>query len=271
MGIGSIGSTPSFWQQDQNYWSDAEAQSQASSANNALINAMGAAEISQAKGLASIANGTALKRVNSELTAEIQQVLSGNSTTSSSAAGSSPSSSSPSSAGSTSSAAPAVATGTASLAVGTPLSTLGIPAGGAITINSGGDTTTYASTGSDTVGNLISAINADAVGNAPLTATLNSHGNLVLTSKNSTNLISIGDVYAANIGFGVGNNSFKPTKTTSSSPSTATSAASSSSSANQSSSTSKESFITVASENAGSAASLLSASGVAGGLTNMLV
>src|SRR5277367_3859496 len=114
MGVGSIGSTPSFWQQDQNYWSDAQAQSRASSAADALINVMGQAETNLAKGLASIANQTALNRVNSEISTLVQQALqssSGSSTSSfsSNSAGSASSSSSGPSSSSSSAGAPATA------------------------------------------------------------------------------------------------------------------------------------------------------------------
>ena len=47
-----------------------------------------------------------------------------------------------------------------------------------------------------------------------MTAALNSHGNLVLTSKNTTDVILVGGLYASNVGFGVGNQTFKPTKKT---------------------------------------------------------
>jgi len=276
MGIGGIGSTPSFWQQDQAYWGQQQSETQSLNATNSLISAMGNAMVTEAKGLASIANGEALNRVNSELVAAIQSVLSGNSGSSSSSSGGV--SGSPSASSSGSSAAPATAIGTAALTVGTTLATLGIPAGGAITISSGGNVTTYASTGSDTVGDLISAINVQLPTNAAVKASLNSRGNLVLTSRNDTNTITVGDVYASNIGFGVGNNTFKPTKaaannssTTSTSPTTAsTSPASSSSTTKTASSGSGAVIPTLASEMASSAASLLSDSGVAGSVVNML-
>jgi hypothetical protein len=60
MGIGSIGSvgSTSFWQDDQNFWNQAQSQAQSSAQSNALINAMGSLMTNQAKGLASIANKT---------------------------------------------------------------------------------------------------------------------------------------------------------------------------------------------------------------------
>ena len=44
MSIGSIGSTLSFYQQDQNYWSQVQNEDAATSADAALINVMGQAE-----------------------------------------------------------------------------------------------------------------------------------------------------------------------------------------------------------------------------------
>jgi hypothetical protein len=269
MGIGSIGSSPSLWQQDQSYWSDQQSASAATAAQDSLINVMGDAMVTQAKGLASIANGEALQRVNSQLIAAVQSALSGTSTS----AGSTSSTTGSGSSGSA--AAPAVATGTALVTTSTPLSTLGIPAGGTITISAGVNTTTYASTGSDTVGDLMNAVNTDLVGNAAVTASLGSHGNLVLTSKNTTDTITIRGIYASNLGFGVGNTTFQPTAGTASSASTSSaSTASSSSTTTSSKSTStsptEQSFTTIASETAGSAASLLSASGVSGNLVDML-
>ena len=101
--------------------------------------------------------------------------------------------------------APAIGTGTAPCHDGTRCQTLGIPAGGAITVSAGGNTTTYASNGhrhgrqSDKRDQL-----QTIVGNAAVTASLNRNGDLVLTSKNTTDTITVGGVYASNIGFGVG-------------------------------------------------------------------
>ena len=95
--------------------------------------------------------------------------------------------------------------------------------------------TTYASTGSNTVGNLISAINQDYVGNAAVTASLNRDGEIVITSKNTTDTITVGGVYAANVGFAVGHDTFKPTKAASSSSSSPSSSTSTSTSRTSSS------------------------------------
>jgi flagellar hook protein FlgE len=102
----------------------------------------------------------------------------------------------------------AVGTGTqAGLASATTLSSLGINAGDTVTVDDGTNTTTYTSTGTDTVGNLVSAING---GTAAVTASL-SGGNLVLTGKNYTSSITVGGTAASDIGFGAGANSFSPT------------------------------------------------------------
>jgi hypothetical protein len=255
MGTGAIGSTSSFWQQDQSYWQQAQSNDSSVAASDSVINAMSSAETSLGKGLASIANSSALSRVNSQLVAAIQGILDGNT-------GSSSSSSSPS---------PAVGTGTASLSLSTPLSLLGIPTGGEITVSAGADTTTYMSTGTDTVGDLMNAINTDAYGNAPVTASLNSGGRLVLTSKNTTDVITVGGLYASNVGFGVNNRSFKPTEGTSSTSSTSTAPASTSTSTTKTSTAkTSTSYSTLASETASSAASVLSDSGAGGTLVDLL-
>jgi len=110
----------------------------------------------------------------------------------------------------------AVAVGTGSvgnLTDATTLSSLGIAAGDHITIGDGTDTTTYTSTGTDTVGDLINAINSGAAGNAAVTASLSS-GNLVLTGNNYTAGITVGGSAAndaGDLGFGSGNSTFQPT------------------------------------------------------------
>jgi hypothetical protein len=272
MGVGSIGNAPSFWQQDQNYWSQQQNDAQVASAEDSLINVMGSAETNLGKGLASIANETALKRVKTQLTAAIQSLLNPSGTSSSHSIASTSSSG----ASGSSTALPATGTGTAPVTTSTPLLNLGINLGDSITISAGGNTTTYASTGSDTVGNLISAINQHDVGNAAITASLNRNGEIVITSENATDTITVGGVYAANIGFAVGHNTFEPTKgsssasSSSSPPSPERSTSTSNTSGSSSSSKSAVSVSMLASENANNGASILSASGVSGSLVNML-
>jgi hypothetical protein len=285
----------SFYAQDQSYWSQAQAQSQASAADAALINVMGTAETNEAKGLASIANQTALKRVNNQISALVQQVLdsssSGSSSSSSSSADSATSSSSSSSGSANASGpSPAVGTGTVTVTTGTPLSNLGILSGGTITVSAGDNTTTYTSTGSDTIGDLMNAINVDLPTNANVTASLNSRGQLVITSRNTTNSISIGGFYASNIGFGVGNNSFSPVTKSSTTSSAAASAKSSSTSstssatsgstaggstASSTSTSSKKSaalpsHLALSVQGVSTAAGVLAADGVSGSLVDLL-
>jgi hypothetical protein len=285
----------SLYAQDQNYWSQAQAQSQASSADASLINVMGTAETNEAKGLASLANQTALNRVNSQISALVQQALQSSSGSSSSSSSTSSDSSSSSANSSTSTSAasspptPATGTGTVRVTTGTPLSSLGILPGGTITISAGDDTTTYTSTGSDTVGDLINAINVDLPTNADVSASLNRSGQLVITSRNTKNTISIGGIYASNIGFGVGNNSFSPVanssaassataSTNSSSTSSASSAKSTSTASSASSTTSTSSktktalpsYLALSEQGVSTAAGVLSADGVSGSLVDLL-
>jgi len=282
MGIGSIGSAPSFWQQDQSYWQQAQENDNTTTATDSVINAISSAETNLGKGLAGIANSSALKRVNSQITALVQQAL-GSSSSSSSSGSTSASSSSSSSATNKSTASPATGTGTVVLTPSAPLATLGILPGGAITVGAGPNTTTYTSTGTDTVADLLNAINVDLPTNANVTASLSAKGQLVITSRDDKTSIFIGGsgTDAAAIGFGAGNNTFLPK--TASSSSTASAAASSSSSSTSSSSTSSsasssstssakstKSYTTVASEIRSSAASVLSDSGAGGTLVDML-
>jgi len=277
MSVGSV----SLYQQDQNYWNQAQAQSQASSAQNSLINVIGAAMTDLSKGKASIANGIALKRVNSQLSAAVQAAL-GNSTSSSSSSSSATSTSASSSSATSTSTkgAPAVGIGTVPLSTGTSLATLGILAGGKISVTTGLTTTTYVSTGSDTVGDLINALNVDLPTNAQVTASLNSHGQLVITGRNDTAYVTVGGTGtdAAVLGFGVGHTTFKPTAPTPAASTTAPATSSASTSASAGSSTGKSSKSSktsstsapVATTGLSTAAGILSADGVSGSLVDML-
>lgn len=269
MGIGSIGSI-SFWQQDQNYWSNVQAENQAQSASTALISSMGAAVSNEAQGIASITNKEALDRVNAQLTAALQSAVQASQGTSSSGA-TSPTTGSP-----------ATGTGTVPLSPTTALLTLGIPQNGTITVSDGTNTTTYASTGTDTVGDLIYAINnPNIAANAQVTATLNSSGQLVLTGKNDTNSISVGGVFASNVGFSANNDSFQPTaptpsfsssssSTASSSTSTASNSAASSTAGSSASSTGILNNSALALQTGSTAETLLSNSGLTGSLVDLL-
>jgi hypothetical protein len=290
----SIGGVSSFWQQDQAYWSQAHGQDQTTSAENALINVMSNAMVNLSKGLSGIANGTALKRVNSTLVSDVESLLqpSGSSTTSSGASTASSASAASSASGSATSSSsaptPAIGIGTARLTTGTSLSSLGILANEDIQVSAGTHTTTYTSTGSDTVGDLINAINVDLPTNANVTASLNAKGQLVITSRDTTDTITIGGTATApaSVGFGVGNTAFAPTtpsasasgtSSASSSSNSSTGSASGQSSSSTASSTSGSSKTASTSTSAAlaqqgfaTAASILSANGVSGTLVDML-
>lgn len=207
MSVGSI----SFWQQDANFWNRSQVETQSLAQSDALITVMGNAITAEAQGLASIANQTALNRVNSQLTAAIQSAVHGTAASSTSSSSSSSSGSSTASGKAPVPGAPASGTGTAPLSTSTSLFTLGILAKGQISVSDGTKTTFYKSTGTDTVGDLINAINANVFGNANVAAGLNDKGQLVLTAKTNTATIIVGGAYAPNIGFGGGNNTFLPT------------------------------------------------------------
>jgi len=242
-----------------------------------------------ATGLASIANQTALDRANTALTAAVQSALSASSASSSSSTSTSSTASSTTSASSTPAvtfAAPATGTGTVPLTSGTSLPGLGFLTRGNFTVSDGTYTTTYQSTGADTVGNLISALNANAPGNAQVTAYLNGSGNLVIASKNLTDTVSVSGDYASALGFGSNNSTFTPTapssaasstSATSSSSGTSTSSSSSGSSTSTSStgaSASPPSGIPLNSafalQTGGTAELLLASNGSSGSLVNLL-
>jgi hypothetical protein len=283
MGIGSIGSTPSFWQQDQTYWQQAQENDNTTTATDSVINAISSAETNLGKGLASIANSSALNRVDSQITSLVQQEL-GNSSSSSSSGSTSASSGSSSSATKNSAASPATGTGTVVLTTGTSLATLGILPGGTISVGAGANTTIYTSTGTDTVADLLNAINVDLPTNANVTASLNAKGQLVITSRDDKTSIFIGGsgTDAGAIGFGAGNNTFLPKAASSSSTASAAASSSASSTSGRSTSASAsssstsssakvtKSYTTVASEIVSTAASVLSDSGAGGTLVDML-
>jgi hypothetical protein len=253
MSVSNIGS---FLQSAAVSWGSSQG-----SAIEELGSAISQAEANKSKGLAAIANGEALQRTNNQITQLIQNVLEGTTGTSGT--------SSSSSTGNYKPAQAATGTGKVSVSVGTTLSSLGILQGGTVYVTAGGNTTTYTSTGSDTVGDLLSAINTNLPNTAQVKATLNSRGDIVLTSKNTTDQIVVSGVYASNIGFAVGNQNFKPTAASGTPPSTTTS--STSNSTNTSSTSSKTAGVESASTySSSSAASILGASGASGSLVDML-
>src|SRR5580692_5183111 len=211
----SVGSG-SFWQQDQNFWARSQQITQAQTLSSTVIDQMFGASSTLTTGLASIANQTALDRVNTALSAAVQGALNPGST--GSTASSSTSSTAPSASSSSSAAAapvvgaPAKGTGTVPLTSGTSLMGLGFLTRGNFSVSDGTFTTTYQATGTDTVGDLISAINSGAPGNAQVRAWLNGSGNLVITSQNKNDTVTVSGDYAAALGFGSANATFAPTK-----------------------------------------------------------
>ncbi len=212
----SVGSG-SFWQQDQNFWARSQQTTQAQTLSSTVIDQMFGASSTLSTGLASIANQTALDRVNTALSAAVQGALNPASTGSSCVIvdqldrlvlvsllcfqAAAPVVS-----------APATGTGTVPLTSGTSLLGLGFLTRGNFTVSDGTYTTTYQSTGTDTVGDLISAINSGAPGNALVHAWLNGSGDLVITSQNKNDTVTVGGDYAAALGFGSTNATFAPTK-----------------------------------------------------------
>ena len=281
----SIGSG-SFWQQDQNFWARSQQTTQAQALSATVINQMFGASTTLATGLASIANQTALDRVNTALTAAVQGAL--NPTSASSTASSSTSatgSSSSSSSAASSAAAPVVAaaatgTGTVPLTSGTSLLGLGFLTRGSFTVSDGTYSTTYQSTGTDTVGDLINAINSGAPGNAQVNAWLNGSGNLVISSLNKIDTVSVSGDYAAALGFGNTNATFAPVTPPPVSHPVVSSSASGSGSSSNSSSSATNGTTTAASgiaknsalalQTGGTAELLLASSGSAGSLLNIL-
>jgi hypothetical protein len=281
----SIGSG-SFWQQDQNFWARSQQTTQAQALSATVINQMFGASSTLTTGLASIANQTALDRVNTALTAAVQGAL--NPTSASSTASSSTSatgSSSSSSSAASSAAAPVVAaaatgTGTVPLTSGTSLLGLGFLTRGSFTVSDGTYSTTYQSTGTDTVGDLINAINSGAPGNAQVNAWLNGSGNLVISSLNKIDTVSVSGDYAAALGFGNTNATFAPVTPPPVSHPVVSSSASGTSSSSNSSSSATNGTATAASgiaknsalalQTGGTAELLLASSGSAGSLLNIL-
>jgi hypothetical protein len=282
----SIGSL-SFWQQDQSFWASSQQTTRAQELSSAVIDQMFGATTTLSTGLASIANQTALDRVNTALTKAVQSALnpSASSTSSTSSTATASSSASAASSPAVTFAAPATGTGKVPLTSGTSLLGLGFLTRGNFTVSDGTFTTTYQATGTDTVGDLISAINSGASGNARVRAWLNGSGDLVITSLNKFDTVTVGGDYAAALGFGNTNDTFAPikpppAKTAAASSSTSAKGASSSSSASSSATGGSASKGTAASGipnnsasallTAGTAELLLASSGSAGSILDML-
>lgn len=254
-------SQTSFYAQDQNYLQNQEAISQQQSADSSLFSSMGSAQSLRTTGLAQIATQEAQTRVNNQIAADEKLLAAASGTGSTSSTPSGP--------------APATGTGTVPLTTSTTLAALRIPPGGAITVSDGTNTTQYNSTGTDTVADLIGAINANVAGNAYVTASINGNGKLVIAGKDMKETVTVGGTFAPAVGFGPSNQTFQPTAGTASSSSTSTtassSATSSSAKSSASSSKSKSTVSSLASENISTAATMLGDSGVSGSLVDMLV
>jgi len=255
-------SSLSLWQQDQNFWYQGRQRDRVLAAQSTLISDMAALMTNQAIGLSSIANQKALARVNSQIAAEQKKLAAASGSGSTSANPPAPK--------------PATAIGTIPITTSTPLSTLRIPPNGAIAVSDGTNTTTYSSTGTDTVADLIGAINANVAGNAYVSATLNGQGKLVITAKNTKESITVSGTFAPAVGFGPGNQTFHPTTGTTAAASTSNSAAASSSTAAKGITTSNANKAAGAlqsinaAEAVTTAASLLSSSGAGGNIVNLL-
>ena len=272
----TIGSATSFWQQDQSYWSQAQQSAQTQTANNSLITDMGSLMTNQVKGLASIATQEALTRTNNQLTAALKSAIA-QTTGSTNASSNTPAPATPTE---------ATGTGTVPLLATTSLMALGIPPNSGISVSDGTYTTTYNTTGTDTVGDLINAINnTTQSNNAQVNAYLDTSGHLVISALNNTNSVSVTGLFAQNIGFGSSNDSFSPPPPVSSSSGSAAPTNASSSSSNTSSSSASTSTASTpatgtsstgllnsstALHSGGSAEALLAASGLSGSLVNLL-
>jgi hypothetical protein len=278
----SVGSG-SFWQQDQNFWARSQQITQAQTLSSAVIDQMFGASSTLTTGLASIANQTALDRVNTALSAAVQGALKPGSTgsTASSSTSSTAASSTPSFAKSSAAApvvgAPATGTGTVPLTSGTSLLGLGFLTRGNFSVSDGTFTTTYQATGTDTVGDLISAINSGAPGNAQVRAWLNGSGNLVITSLNKFNTVTVSGDYAAALGFGNTNATFAPVTpppvshpVVSSSPSGSNAGSSATGGSSSKSTSGFANNSALALQTGGTAELLLASSGSAGSLLNIL-
>ena len=280
----SVGSG-SFWQQDQNFWARSQQITQAQTLSSTVIDQMFGASSTLTTGLASIANQTALDRVNTALSAAAQGALNPASSGSTASSSTSSTASSASSASSSSNAAAssakppvvsaaAIGTGTVPLTSGTSLLGLGFLTRGNFSVSDGTFTTTYQSTGTDTVGDLIGAINSGAPGNALVRAWLNGSGNLVITSQNKNDTVTVSGDYAAALGFGSTNATFAPTKPPPishpvvSSSTSATSGSASKSTATPASGISANSALAL--QTGGTAELLLASSGSAGSIVNIL-
>ena len=276
-------SSLSFWQQNQNYWARAARQSQSLASSAALMSVMSDAITNQARGMASIANQTALDRTNTALSAALQSALgstntpTGSSGSSSTGTGSSSASSSPGDTAAIS--GPATGTGKVPLTSSTSLQTFHIIKGGTFSVSDGIGATVYTSNGHDTVGDVINAINNATPGHAQAFAWVDDSGKLKIAATDTSHSITIGGTAAAALGFGAGNNNFQPATNTASTSTAAASGTSAAGSTGQSSNTAKPAGPSAkpfaqnsapALQTGGTAEILLASNGSAGFLVNLL-
>jgi len=265
----------SFWQQNQNFWARAAQRSQQQASSAALMSVMSDAMTNLARGMASIANQTALNRTNTALSAALQSALGPNanpnatSDKGSNSSSTASASQTPADAGAIS--GPATGTGTVPLTAGTTLFALRILKGDTVSVSNGIGTTVYSSTGTDTVGDLIKAINSASPGHANAFAWLDGKGKLNVALRDTTHTLAIGGTVAAAVGFGAGNNIFQPTASAPAPASGAASATSTGQTSTSASSPTKSSSAPIAQNlNGGTAEILLASNGSAGSLLNML-
>jgi hypothetical protein len=161
----------------------------------------------------------------------------------------------------------------------TSLQTFHIIKGGTFSVSDGIGATVYTSNGSDTVGDVINAINSASPGHAQAFAWIDDNGKLKIAATDTSHTITIGGTAAAALGFGAGHNSFAPATNTTSTSTAAASGTSAAGSSGQSSNTAKAagpSAKPFAQNSApalltgGTAEILLASNGSAGFLVNLL-
>jgi hypothetical protein len=268
----------SFWQQNRNFWARSAERSQAQASSAALISVMSDAMTNLARGKASIANQTALNRTNAALSAALQNSLqnpNGTSSTttstpqgSSAASGSASAAPSPPDTGAIS--GPATGTGTVPLTSSTSLFTLRVLKGDTFSVSDGIGATVYTSNGSDTVGDLIKAINRASPGHAKAFAWLDGSGKLNIAATDTTHSIMIGGTGAAELGFGAGHTGFTPSASATSAADTGTNSQTTNAAAVRTSNGPSVQNSSTALLTGGTAEILLASNGSAGSLLNML-
>ena len=101
-----------------------------------------------------------------------------------------------------------------------------------------------------------------------MSASLNSSGKLVITAKNATETVTVGGTFASDVGFGHGNTTFQPNAAVK--PVTPQYSSGATTNSSTTSTSSKQPLHLTTALNETSAESILTASGQAGTLVNML-